>query len=323
MMKACTTALTTAVLATLYVVGPSTTVDAEEPPELAREAATTESEETKATPLTCPPDWESTSKGCRAPRCARGQVRMRDKTHCCWQGQRYSKDKGVCVGAPTKCPAGYRSSKPHQLCVATMDLGAAHEQGIGVKPDRDRADALYSRGFERRCKKGHQPSCHAAALILLDGIVESEDDGRAATLLERACKKGHGASCLVRSSPGRFGSGVARMSDEYEQMRKRGFELLEASCASKNSSACFELGYEYKYAESGRVKDARKAMEFLTRACNLGDAAGCVELGDSYDLGEGVPAERALANVLFDWACAAGRIDVCEFPQYPHSSAKD
>jgi hypothetical protein len=105
-------------------------------------------------PTSCPPGLFLEGESCLPAECPVGMARAADEIHCCWPGQGWSFERGVCLGVPN-CPRGQVLSQSGNACEAAPpppNFAPAPSPPLPRVDDDDRASRRAKRSKARRAR---------------------------------------------------------------------------------------------------------------------------------------------------------------------------
>jgi len=143
-------------------------------------------------------------------------------------------------------------------------LGVLAELGLGMRPDRARAGALY----RRACEAGNPRGCgNLGELLLADTERGSQPDG-ALALLQVACDAGHARPCATLGRTYAKGALVPR----EPALAAR---FLERACARGDGFACLDLA---DLSQNSAGSHLLRTDDLVEKACRQGNDAACTRL---------------------------------------------
>jgi len=195
--------------------------------------------------------------------------------------------------------------------IACAAVGEMWQYGVGQEPDATKAYASY----QKACDAGNQPACGRAAWYLERGEGgAAKDVTRAENLYAGACEKGE-APDACRWQADLLKAGKKGSATKIAQLYQRAFSLAKAQSV-ESSFHLWLLGTFHRDGVA-TVKSPATAADLFVKACDASLPIGCLDAGKLYLVpgGEGLTANREVAAVHLDKACAASIAEACRLAE--------
>lgn len=190
-------------------------------------------------------------------------------------------------------------------------VGEMAQYGIGGEPDANKAYAQY----QKACDAGNQPACGRAGWYIERGEGgASKDTAKAEPLYAAACEKGE-APDACRWQADLLKAEKKGSASKIAQLYQRALSLAKAQSAD-SPYHLWLLGTFHRDGVA-TVKSPAAAAELFVKACEASHPLGCLDAGRLYlePGGPGLDANREVAAVHLDKACAASVAEACRLAE--------
>lgn len=182
-------------------------------------------------------------------------------------------------------------------------LGDVFRTGEGLPTDPHKAVAAYTAG----CKAGDGAGC-AAVARMHEGRDGVKRDLQAA-LAEHAwaCQYGEGSSCYAIGP-------LADATNADAELRQRAVALLQAQCENPKrrvEDACQALALAYAGGNGLVEKDARRGFELVNESCARNHLSSCLVLANFLTEGVGVVPNKDAARERYASLCDQAIPEAC------------
>lgn len=147
---------------------------------------------------------------------------------------------------------GLCDEKDMRSCV---NLGFLHDNGLGVKQDKTKANKLY----EKACSGGDWLGCKNLAL----SYFKEQNFSKAAEIFAKGCELKDGFSCANLGYQYENGDGIV-------QDKLKAVEFYKKGCLFEDGFACLNLG-----VSEANANNFKKAEELFKKSCDFGNKQGC------------------------------------------------
>jgi len=208
---------------------------------------------------------------------------------------------------PARAAALYGKACDGGLGIGCFNLAGLHVTGNGVSEDRVRVGDLMKRAetlYVKACDAGDLQWCTNLGVLYEGPYLGTPDSAKAAAVYRKACDKKAGDWCVNLALMMAYGDGA-------EKNVKAATTLLHKNCQAGIPLACGTLGQMFANTKFGLQEKPAKGVPLLLKGCEGGEVQSCSVLSALYAVGDGIPADAALAKRYGERACALGSSVAC------------
>lgn len=191
--------------------------------------------------------------------------------------------------------------------IGCFNLAGLHVTGNGVAEDRARVSELMQRAetlYAKACDAGDLQWCTNLGVLYEGQFLGDPDPAKALAVYRKACDRKAGDWCVNLALMQAYGEGTPKNV-------KAGAALLQKNCSAGVPLACGALGQMYANTKFGLPEKPAKGVPLLVKACDAGEVQACGVISALYAIGDGIPADAALAKRYGERACALGSSAAC------------
>ena len=170
----------------------------------------------------------------------------------------------------------------------------AQSGAAGLPPDHEAAESYFIKACNLDEASGCLNAARVAAVAAQDESNEGKEDAarNMVAYLKKGCDLGGATACFSLGSAYLHGRGMEKADP------LRAAAAFGRGCGAGHADSCFLLGVSH-FSGSGVPRDVAKGAKYYRIACERNSAQGCISFAQCLAAGEGVPANPAAAQHIY------------------------